>query len=71
VYPLQLRLALPAGATLVQGTARTRLDRLTGSGGNGSYVWLVRLAAGSPTAVTCTVNGPSVGSHSMTAELKE
>jgi hypothetical protein len=70
-YPMQLRLALPARATLVQGSARTRLDRLSGNGGNASYTWLVRLPAGSPTTVTCTVNSPSVGSHAVTGELKE
>lgn len=62
-YPLQIRIE---GATLVTGTARTRLDPLAGNGGKVERSWVVR----GPGAVTLTAWSPSVGSDSNTVELK-
>lgn len=43
VPPLQIALALPEDAKLLQGTPRRQIDPLTGQGGSQEQTWLVRL----------------------------
>ena len=68
-YPLQLKIEMPKGTRFLHGTERTRLERLTGSGGNRVQSWTVRRPEGS-TSTTVRVYAPAVGEQSISFELK-
>lgn len=68
--PVQIKLDLPAGVTLVTGHPRHRLPTLAGSGGSAERSWLLRAPAGQATSIGITVYAAHVGSQSTTAELK-
>jgi hypothetical protein len=70
VAALQVELKLPPGASLVTGHPRHAISRLTGSGGHESVSWLILAAEGVERKVTVDVRSPSVGSSSLTVELK-
>jgi hypothetical protein len=69
-YPLQVELALPQGAVLVQGDARGRLPRIEGSGGKAERTWLVRFPGDVPVKIDVRVFAPAVGSASAEIPLK-
>jgi len=61
-YPLQAEIELPAGARLVTGHTRVRLDRLEGSGGKAEQTWLLVVAEDkAPQQLKVRVWSPSVG----------
>lgn len=68
---LQMRLELPAGAKLLQGSGRRRLSVLRASGGSAEETWLIQLPPGSgPLTATATVWSPSVGQATVSVPLK-
>ncbi|HTN74446.1 MAG TPA: M14 family metallopeptidase [Pirellulaceae bacterium] len=69
-YPLQISWKVPEKTTWLQGTARSRLPRLTGQGGQVERTWLVRLPEPMPEALTVTIAAPSVGSITQSIPLK-
>lgn len=69
-YPLQIKLDLPEGMTLLAGSPRMRLDPLAGRGGQAEATWLVTGAEAKSRGATVTVYSPSVGSDSKSVELK-
>ena len=71
VYPMQVELHLPEGAKLLDGPARTPIDRLAGSGGHAERVWMVRVPGGKPRTAKVSVRAPNVGSHEVEVLLKE
>ncbi len=68
--PLQIKLDLPAGVSLVTGHPRQRLDALPGSGGSAEPTWLLRAPTDIPAIIKITVYAAAVGSETTTAELK-
>lgn len=68
--PLQIKLDLPAGVTLVTGHPRHRLPKLAGNGGAAEQSWLLRGPADAAASIRITVYASHVGSESTTAELK-
>jgi hypothetical protein len=68
--PLQIKIELPAGATLVEGPGRVRLERLAGNGGKAQHAWLVLVEKGEAARIGLTVWSPAVGSHSVSLELR-
>lgn len=69
VYPLQLTLELPQGATLLSGNTRASLGILSGRGGQAKHSWLLSLPKVVPLKVT--VQSPSVGKASTEIQLPE
>jgi hypothetical protein len=68
--PLQIKLDLPAGVSLVTGHPRQRLDTLSGNGGSTEPTWLLRAPADKPATIKITVYAAAVGSETTSAELK-
>ncbi len=66
-YPLQIRIDLPKGSSLVTGSVRTQLAPPAGNGGKVEHTWIVAAAHDS---ATITVWAPSLGSDSKTVLLK-
>lgn len=66
-YPLQVRIDLPKGSSLVTGSVRTPLAPLAGNGGKTEHTWIVSGAHGS---ATITAWALSLGSDSKTLLLK-
>ena len=73
LQPLQMRVDLPEGATLVSGLPRVRLDPLAGRGGKAERSWLILApgAAGGGRAATVRVTAwsPNVGTVSREVML--
>lgn len=68
---LQMRLELPPGGKLLQGSGRRRLSVLRAGGGSAEETWLIQLPPGSgPLTATATVWSPSVGQATVTVPLK-
>lgn len=67
IFPLQIAIDLPAGATLATGAARRQVERLAGNGGKAERSWLVVGAKGK---ITVRAWAPAVGSDSKSAEVK-
>jgi hypothetical protein len=70
-YPLQLKIEPPKGTKLLQGTERTRLERLSGNGGYQTYTWTLRRPDDAPPTATIRAYAPAVGEHSVPIELKQ
>ncbi|MCB1187749.1 hypothetical protein KDL29_11340 [bacterium] len=66
-YPLNIALELPAGASLLNGALRGRLDRIEGLGAQTEFSWLVVAPQGG--AIRLVVASPSVGMARGSAEL--
>lgn len=71
VQPLQTKIDLPPGASLVTGSPRTELPVLPGKGGRAEHEWLVLVSAKSPVQVKIRAWSPAVGSVETTVELKK
>lgn len=69
-YPLQVEMALPKDAVLLQGHARSRLARIEGSGGKAERIWLVRFPGQMPAQIEIKVGAPAVGSATAQIPLK-
>lgn len=70
IYPLQIAWSTPEKTQWLQGSPRTRLDRLAGQGGRVEKTWLVRLPEPLPKDLTVRVFAPAVGSVEATVPLK-
>jgi murein tripeptide amidase MpaA len=68
-YPLQVRLELPDGVSLVTGHARAQLPPLAGSGGKAEQTWLVRGPRDKTTSLRVRAWSPSVGEATRTIKL--
>lgn len=69
-YPLQFKLELPEGASLISGHLRGRARELNGVTGRHKLEWLLLLAAGQPTQAKITVGSPAVGTTEATLDIK-
>jgi hypothetical protein len=69
-YPLWGALDLPEGTTFLQGSRRTKLPRLTGSGGKTERTWLVRIPGELPGTISLSFAAPSVGSVEQAIEIR-
>ncbi len=67
-HPLWARLELPAGASLVTGNARRRIDPLEGNGGKTDISWVLRAPAGARLAVE--IGSPATGRDRAEVEVK-
>ena len=68
-YPLQIALTLPRGAELLQGSQRTKLPRLEGSGGKSEKTWLLKLGEERPKQLEVRAWAPAVGEAKMQLEI--
>lgn len=69
-YPLWAALTLPEGTTFLQGNRRTKLPRLSGSGGKTERTWLVRIPGELPKSISLSVAAPAVGSVEQAIEIR-
>ena len=65
VNKVQVALDLSEGAELLRGPIRVQLQPITGSGGQASHSWLVRLKDSKPTTTTIRTWAPAVGDHPL------
>ncbi len=70
LFPLQIEISHPESITRVTGNLRHALPVLRGNGGKAEVTWLLRSDKGGET-VTLRAHSPSVGSVSISFELKE
>lgn len=68
-YPLQIALTLPKGAELLQGSQRTKLPRLAGSGGKSEKTWLLKLGEEKPKQLEIQAWAPAVGRAAVKVDL--
>ncbi|MCE9526063.1 MAG: hypothetical protein K8R36_08415 [Planctomycetales bacterium] len=68
-YPLQIALTLPKGAELLQGSPRTKLPRLEGSGGKSEKTWLLKLGEEKPKQIEIQAWAPAVGRATVRVDL--
>lgn len=68
-YPLQIALTLPKGAELLQGYPRTKLPRLSGSGGKAEKSWLLKLGEEKPKQLEIQAWAPAVGRAAVKVDL--
>ena len=68
-YPLQIALTLPKSAELLQGSPRTKLPRLEGSGGKSEKTWLLKLGEEKPKQLEIQAWAPAVGRASVKVDL--
>lgn len=66
-YPLNIAIELPAGASLLNGSLRSRIERMGGNGEWSEHVWLLVAPAGG--TVKLVAASPSVGMAMASAEL--
>ena len=71
VPPLQAKIELGQGLTLVTGSPRTELPVLAGNGGRAEHAWLVAAGGARPPRVSVWAWSPAVGSVSARVELPE
>jgi hypothetical protein len=69
-YPLQLEVASGDKPIFLQGSARTRLNALPGSGGKQEHIWLIRTTAEAP-QFTIKLSAPAAGNAEAKAELRD
>jgi hypothetical protein len=67
---LQIKLSLPEGAKLLDGSPRVQLSPLAGNGGSVEQRWVVNLGDAKSTTATIRVWSASVGSDEKAIELK-
>ncbi|MBI4564504.1 MAG: hypothetical protein HY716_07425 [Planctomycetes bacterium] len=70
LQPLQIRIDLPQGVSIADGTARRRMDTLGGNGGKQEISWLLVAQSAGPHQATLTVWSPPVGTDSKTINLE-
>ncbi len=70
-HPVQVRLVLPKGTSLVTGHSRVQLPPLAGRGGHEERSWLVLVSGEKPETVRVRAWSPSVGNVVKRIQLRE
>ncbi len=70
-HPVQVRLMLPKGTSLVTGHSRVQLPPLAGRGGREERSWLVLVSGEKPETLRVRAWSPSVGSVAKKVQLRE